>query len=320
MKKVLSILLVAVLGISLTGCGSATTEDTNDSSKTVQIEAVNGSDEMIMVDYPLDPQRVVVLNYQTLDFLDAVGLGDRVVGTISDSTMPEHLHKYMNDPEIAQLGGMKEYDMEKIMELEPDMIFSSDRSASNYDEFVKIAPTFAAYIDYEKGFFDSYKELATKHATIFNVGDKVDATIDGYEERIVKIAEVSQGKSAMLLIFAGGLNVLGDDGRASIVTNEMGFKNMYTGEDVNHGNISSYEGILEQNPEYIFVLDKDTAVGEDSTAAKQQMDNEVIQKTDAYKNDKIIYLEPGNAWYLADGGITSMDLMITNIEEGLGIK
>ncbi len=79
---------------------------------------------------------------------------------------------------------------------------------------------------------------------------------------------------------------------------------------------------LDFNPEYMFVLDKDTAVGTEAVAAKDQMEinNPVIEATTAYKNGNIIYLEPGDVWYIADGGITFLDLMISNIEIGLGLK
>ena len=327
MKKILGLVLAATMSFAVVGCTSEPKEDTNveqnkeeETPETVKITTVNGKDEEIEVDFPYDPQRIVVLNYQTLDFLDAMGLGDRVVGVIEGGSTPEHLKKYQENEDIVKVGGMKDYDMEAIMELEPDAIFSSDRSAKNYDNFVKIAPTMAAFVDYDNGFLESYKELAETHSTIFGLGDKVDETIAGYEERIEKIAEFAEGKTALLGIFAGGLNTLGDEGRASIITNEMGFENLAGDVDVNHGNISSYELFLELDPEYMFILDKDTAVGaEGSTLAKDQMDNEIIQQTQAYKNDKIIYLEPGSVWYMADGGITGMDLMLSNIEDSLGL-
>ncbi len=57
-----------------------------------------------------------------------------------------------------------------------------------------------------------------------------------------------------------------------------------------------------------------------AVAAKEQMDNDIIKQTTAYQNDQIVYREPGSSWYLCDGGITAMDQMITNIEEGVGLK
>ncbi len=328
MKRFISLMLALALSLSLVACSTSQEEETTQTStetatpETVTITVTNGVDEKIEVEFPKDPQRIVVLNYQTLDFLDAMGLGDRIVGTIGGESMPEHLKKYMEDENIVQLGGMKDYDIEAIMELEPDAIFSSDRSASAYDDFMQIAPTMAAYITYEDGFWNSYVELATTHATIFGLDGALDETLTEYESRIAAINEFANEKTASLLIFAGNsLNTLGDNGRASIVTTDMGFNNVSAGIDVNHGNEIAYDFLLEVEPEYIFVLDKDVAVGEEgATPAQEQMDNEIVHQTSAYQNDKIIYLTPGADWYTGDGGITAMDNMISCLETALGLK
>ena len=39
----------------------------------------------------------------------------------------------------------------------------------------------------------------------------------------------------------------------------------------------------------------------------------------AYQKDRIVYLTPA-AWYLAEGGITAMDLMFSDVEMALGIE
>ena len=342
MKKLLSLMLVAGLTLSLGACSSTDTntqtdgqtegqtdgqptEDMTDENveATTQMITVTDAEGMpIEVEFPANPERVVALNWQTVDFLDSVGMGDKIVGMVTSESAPAHLQKYVDNEEIVKVGGMKDIDMEAVMSLEPDVIFSSDRTESKYEEFSKIAPTMAAYVDYSKGFMEGYKELAAKHADMFNVEGEIDETIKSYEERVAKIAEFAEGKTALLGIFAGGLNTLGNEGRASIVVNEMGFENLAGGDDVNHGNVSSYEAWLEMNPDYMFILDKDTAVGTEAVAAKEQLEvnNPVIAQTDAYKNGNIIYLEPGAAWYVADGGIESLDLMIECVEEALGLK
>ena len=349
--KPLIFALVAAMSLSAVGCSSATepettttteaktetTTETKEESKeevkeevkeeatapkTHMVKVPNAEGKLIDVEFPVDPQRVVALNYQTVDFLDAVGLGDRIVGMIKEGTVPEHLQKYVDDESIVNLGGMKDVDMEAVMSLQPDVIFSSDRTRKMYDEFSKIAPTFAAYVNYADGFMEGYENLSETHGQIFGISGDIASIIEGYNARIAKIAEFAEGKTALLGIFAGGLNTLGNTGRASIVVNEMGFENLAGDENVNHGNVSSYEAWLEMNPDYMFVLDKDTAVGTEAVAAKEQLEvnNPVIAETDAFKNGNIIYLEPGSAWYLADGGITSLDLMISCVEEGLGLK
>ncbi len=341
MKKILALALAASLALSMTACGGAEeapveeeavvestapeaeaeTEEETEGGETITVTVLDAEGNDIDVEFPVNPERVVVLNHQTMDFLDAVGMGDRVVGYIKGGTYPEHLQKYIDDENIVNVGaGLKDIDMEAVMSLEPDVIFSSDRTESMYEEFSMIAPTMSAAVIYEDGFMASYKELASKHGQIFGISGEVDDIIAGYEERIAAIAEFAGEQTASLLIFAGGLNALGDAGRCSIIVNEMGFSNVKGDEDVNHGDAISYDGLLELNPNWFFVLDKDTAVGEEATAAKEQMENDIIAQTDAYKNGQIVYLEPGAAWYIADGGITSMDLMITNIEEGIGLK
>ena len=344
-KQILSILAIGVMGFAMVGCASdqqdpattpaptqEATQDQGEADATTAPEAAttqkvtvpNAEGQPVEVEFPVDPQRIVALNWQTVDFLDAVGKGDQIVGMIKSGTYPEHLKKYVDNEEIVNVGGMKDIDMEAVMSLEPDAIFSSDRTKSKYDDFSKIAPTFAAYVAYDGdgGFMDGYKKLAATHAQIFNVAGEVDEIIKGYDERIAKIAEFAEGKTALLGIFAGGLNTLGNQGRASVVVNEMGFENLAGDENVNHGNISSYEAWLELNPDWMFILDKDTAVGTEAVAAKEQMEvnNPVIAETTAFKNGQIVYLEPGNVWYVADGGITSLDMMISCIEQGIGLK
>jgi len=325
LKKILgvSILSVAILG-AVAMLSSARTVETIAAEaveKTVAVTVENEKGEAIEVEFPKNPNRIVALNLQTVDFLDAVGMGDKIVGMIKEGVFPEHLQKYVDDKSIVNVGGMKDVDMEAVMSLQPDVIFSSDRTAKMYKEFSMIAPTMAAFVDYEAGFMNGFKNLADQHSAIFGVEDELDEIITEYDARIERIADFAEGKTALLGIFAGGLNTLGNTGRASIVVNEMGFENLAADKNINHGNVSSYEAWLKYDPDYMFVLDKDGAVGTKSVAAKEQMEknNPVIAQTSAYKEGKIIYLEPADVWYMADGGITGMDLMISNIEEGLGL-
>ena len=54
------------------------------------------------------------------------------------------------------------------------------------------------------------------------------------------------------------------------------------------------------------------AVVNKKAAEKSEIENVLVQQTNAYKNGKIIYLNP-EVWYLAGGGITSVNAMIDEI-------
>ena len=320
MKKLLSLLLVVVMTFSFIACGQ---EGGGEEASTVTVTVTDSAGEEVDVEFPSSVERVVCLNYASLDFLDAVGLGDKVVGCLNDSgSTPKHLAKYTQSGKVTQVGTMKEPDMEAIMALEPDVIFSSDRTEGKYDQFSLIAPTFSAYIDYSAGYMSGFKILAEKHGKIMGVDtSKVNEIIAGYEERIAKIAEFAEGETCLLGIFTGGITTLGNSGRAMIVTNEMGFENLKA-DNVNYSNISSYESWLELDPDWMFVLDKDTVLTTEAIAAREQMEvnNPIIAETKAFKSGQIVYLEPGADWYVNDAGVTSLGKMITCIEEGIGLK
>lgn len=50
------------------------------------------------------------------------------------------------------------------------------------------------------------------------------------------------------------------------------------------------------------------------------VENEVVKQTNAYKNNKIIYLEHSNVWYTASGGITALGVMLDDLELSLGLN
>ena len=74
----------------------------------------------------------------SLDILDALGVGDRVVG--SASTSLDYLQSYVTDNDVANLGTIKEADLEAVMACEPDVIFIGGRLSKSYDALSEIAP------------------------------------------------------------------------------------------------------------------------------------------------------------------------------------
>ena len=85
-----------------------------------------------------------------------------------------------------------------------------------------------------------------------------------------------------------------------------------------HGNEASFEFVVEKNPDYIFVMDRDAAIStEGAKLAQEIMENELVMQTDAYKNGNVIYLANPGVWYTAEGGITALDIMLSDLESGL---
>ncbi len=226
--------------------------------------------------------------------------------------------KYTDDAKIVNIGTAKELDMEKLVESQPDVIFIGARMQERYDELSKIAPVVYLEVDYEKGSFESIKKNIATIAKIYGVDHKADAAIKGYEQRLAAIKAKTAGKSAVIgLVTSSSLHTLGNNKRCALITTDAGFHNLAKDVASMHGNESSLELLVKLDPEYIFILDRDSAISKPGAKlAEQVMDNELVKKTAAFKNGKIFYLTPA-PWYLSEGGITATDIMLSDIEKAL---
>lgn len=317
MKRFISLMMSALLVLGLCAVASA---EASDPSDTVTITALNGSGEAVELSVPRDPQRIAILDMASLDILDSLGLSDRVVG--SAGTTLDYLQHVVTDEEVANLGTIKEADMEAVMACEPDIIFIGGRLSASYDALSEIAPVVYLSTDSELGVVESVRKNATTIAGIFGLEAQVEEKMAGFADRISALQEISRDKTAIVgLVTSGGFNVLGNDGRCSLIGREVGFNNI--GVDANidtstHGNEASFEFVVEKNPDYIFVMDRDAAIAtEGAKLAQEIVENELVMGTDAYKNGNIVYLAHPAVWYTAEGGITALDIMLQDLETEL---
>lgn len=347
MKKFISLALAFMMTLSLASCNGdssgddlsssgssavtisseAAADDNSSSSQsseqtpeTVTIQSYNANKEKVDLEVPYDAQRIAILDMACMDILVSLGLGDRVVG--SASTSLDYLQEYVTADNVANLGTIKEADLEAVMACEPDVIFIGGRLASSYEALSEIAPVVFLATDSEIGVVESVRANANVIASMFGLESKVNDLMSGFDSRIQALSDFAKDKTAIIgMATSGSFNVLGNDGRCSIIGLEIGFENI--GVDANidtstHGNEASFEFVVEKAPEYIFVMDRDAAIGTDGAQLAQQiMENELIMGTSAYQNGNIIYLAHPAVWYTAEGGVTALDIMLQDLESEL---
>lgn len=309
MKKFVGLMLSAMLLLGAALCVA---------DESVTIASLNATGEVADVVVPYDPQRIAILDMASLDILDSLGLGERVVG--SASTSLDYLLDYVANDDVKNLGTIKEADLEAVMACEPDVIFIGGRLSKSYDALSEIAPVIYLATDSELGVVESVRKNAKTIASLFGLEDQVDEKMGGFDARIETLAAFAQDKTALVgLVTSGSFNVLGNDGRCSIIGVEIGFENLGDGDATStHGNESSFELIVDLNPDYIFVMDRDAAINaQGAKIAKEIVENELVMGTDAYKNGHIVYLEHPAVWYTAEGGITALNVMLEDLESGI---
>ena len=313
MKKLVSLLLAALMLLGMASFALAEA-----APETITITSLNAEREPVELEVPYDPQRIAILDMPSLDILDRLGLGDRVVG--SATTTLEYLQAYVPGDTIANLGTIKEADLEAVMACEPDVIFIGGRLSASYDALSEIAPVVFLSTDTEIGVVESVRNNATTIASMFGLEAQVDELMAGFDARIEALAAFAEGKNAIVgLCTSGSFNILGSDGRCSIISVEIGFDNLGDGDvTATHGNESSFELVVELDPDYMFVLDRDAAIGTDGAQlAKEIVENELVMDTDVYKDGHIVYLANPTVWYTAEGGITALDIMLNDLEGAL---
>lgn len=338
MKRIITLTLAAIMVFSLAACGSSDTASDNNVSASevsvseadarnetetpdsITIKSLNANQEEADLEVPYDAQRLAVMDMAALDILDTLGLGDRVVG--SSTTSLDYLQDYVTDDNIENLGTIKEADMEAVMACEPDVIFIGGRLSGSYEALSEIAPVVYLSTDTEIGIVESVRKNASTIASMFGLEDEVDSLMADFDSRIETLSDFAEGKTAIVgMCTSGSFNVLGNDGRCSLIGVEIGFENIGVDADIDtatHGNEASFEFIVEKNPDYIFVMDRDAAIGTDGAQLAQDiMENELVMSTDAYQNGNLVYLAHPAVWYTAEGGVTALDLMLQDLETTL---
>lgn len=266
MKKLLlpfTILLVLILG----ACNSETT-DTKASETKVEPTTITYESETGPVEVPADPKRVVVLatyagNVAALDV--------NLVGVDSWSKSNPGYDSYLADVEEVS-----EENLEKIIELDPDLIIGSS-TTQNLDKIKEIAPT----VTFTYGKVD-YLTQHLEIGKLLNKEKEAQSWIDDFKERSAvagKEIKAKIGEDATVSVienFDKQLYVFGDNwGRGTEVIYQAMGLNMP--EKVKEMALEAgyYALSLEVLPEY---------AGDYVIFSKVADQDNSFQETDVFKN------------------------------------
>ena len=312
-KKVLGI-VIAIIVVLVGGLaifkGNVGQAEEKTSSETILVKHRYGETNV-----PKNPKTIAVLDYAALDILNIMGVE---VAALPQSNLPSYLEEFKND-KYVDLGSLKEFSLEKINEVKPDLIIIEGRQEDSYDELSKIAPTIGLGTE-GTDHFASVKNNVKILGEIFGKEDFANSEIEKIESEVKALNEqvTSENKNALVVMVSdGSMSAFGTNSRFGSIYNDFGFKAAAeTVKEGKHGDTISYEYILDKNPEYLFVIDRNVITGKENESAKDIIENDLTKKTDAYKNDRIIYLNP-QVWYVGGAGITASNMMIDEIKAAI---
>lgn len=315
--KIRRTIIAATAGISLllAGCTTGGTDTASDSTASQQARAKTEARTLDAENGPVtvdsEPQRVVVLDYASLDTMVSLGLKDRIVETSKSANMPPAAEGIE-----ANAGSLKEPNMEAIAAANPDLIIIGKRQAKMLGEFEKIAPTANLALDYDHYTLESNLKHVEALGAFFGKEKEAKQKADALRDRAREIRESvkpDQERAVIVMTNGGEISLFGPDSRFGIVFNDLGFTPAGNMErNSAHGENASFELLKKLNPQTMFVLDRDATIGEEGHSAKATLDNDLVKSTDASKNDRV-YMLNGADWYLNGGGVDSMERMLDDV-------
>lgn len=292
-------ILAAVLSLCL--AGSAVAE--------IRVQHKQGELQLQQV-----PQRVVTFDIGVLDSLDALGID--VLGVPKDF-LPPHLSHYA-DARYQQIGSLFEPDFEALAALQPDLIIIGGRSAPSYRQLSRLAPTLDLSHEFTDFLPDFYRN-ARILGQVFDKEAEVEARLAQIDVQLEDTRALAEHvENGLVIITSGGrVSAYGQGSRTGWLHEHLGIipavDNLKEGT---HGDPVSFEFILKTDPDYLFVLDRDSAINAGTDAARALLDNELIHQTRAWQNNRVIYLNP-QIWYVTVAGLNATPAMIEEVHVAL---
>ena len=318
MKKCLPTLLAAALALGLAACGQQTDSKTaSDSTSQAAGEQIKLSSKAGEITIPANVSKIAVMDYTSLDTFVALGASDKVIGLPLSSAVPSSLASF-KDGKYADFGAVNNVNLEKLAAAQPQLVISADRLQKQTDALKQIAPTYHYSID-TNNYWQSFHEQTLNLAKIVGKTTEAEQKLQALDAEAAKLSEKTKGKTALIVLVNNDkLMAFGQHSRFGLIHDKLGFTPADASIKVGtHGQSISYEYIAEKNPDYLFVIDRASAVTGKSGGAQAALDNDIVKQSKAAKENHIVYLDANN-WYLMNGGLDAMHEMVAEV--GSAIK
>lgn len=254
------------------------------------------------------PKKLAVFDVGVIDTLESLGV--KVDG------IPKKIFvDYIATNNKIVVGSLFEPSLEKLNALEPELIIVGTRSAKQLKSVKKVAPAIDLSLKGNNYFQESL--VRTKDlGKLFNKEAKAEKIISELKSLRDKAREKSknQGRVLMLLVSGSKVSSYGKKSRAGWLHSELNLNLIEDStNDKPHGHPISFEYIAKTNPDWIIVVDRAQAIGKKKLkSAKVVLDNPLVERTKAWKNNQVIYLNAANI-YIPVGGTEAMKRTLTDL-------
>lgn len=264
-----------------------------------------------VVEVPVNPKRVVVMDYGALDVMQQLKLENHIVAIAKGqgaSFLPDRLKSFKNS-KYKNLGNPGQPNYDELAKSKPDVIFASFRQAhtKTLEEMKKAAPNAKiVFISPQNDdYIASIKNNTKNIGKIFEKQKEVKKLVTQLDDKVAETKKRVGDESVLFLnVDDKGLKTYGSTGRfGGFLNQDLGIKHADKQMKANSsGILISNEYLNEINPDKLFVIDRTKKANGQSKTIPQSLQNDVIKNSKAIKNDDVTLFE-ANSWFFGEGGI-----------------
>ena len=302
MKKLLAITMSLIMVFALAACGGDTTSGGGDATGyPMTITDSSGSEVTI----ESEPEKIVSLSPSCTEILYALGLGDKMVGVSTWCTYPEEATK------VEQVGDTYSVNVERIIEMEADIVFVSGIAAADAVDALAQAgiPVFCTDTTTLE---DIYNNIQTM-GTVTNTAEAATAVVEDMKADVEALQEeFASYETKSLFIDLGDLYSTSKEDYLGNSLALINVENIALDYDYSSPQLSA-ETVIEKNPDVYIAM-----CGEADFVMPDGFD-----QIAAFQNDEVYYIEYADSrsdMITRDGprfieGLRELGKLIHQIEE-----
>lgn len=265
---------------------------------------------------PANPETIAVLDIGAIDTLTALGV------SIEGVPAPIYLSRLQPVADAATpVGDLFEPDYEALANLAPGLIIAGGRSAEAVPTLAEVAPTIDMTI-WGDGHIDQVKARTAAYGAIFGLEAEAEALNAALDAAVAETAAAvaGQGDALIVLTSGGAVSAYGAGSRFGWIHQALALPEAVAGVDEQtHGEAISFEFIAEANPDWLIVIDRGAAIGEEGEAAAATLDNPLVAGTTAWTAGHVIYVDAADI-YISGGGHGAMMNVLDQIATGFAAE
>lgn len=287
MKRSLALLMVLVMSLSVVSCGGQSAGSGSQSGSAVNsgeqdavISLVDQAGRTVTLDHPAET--LVSCYYITTYATIALGISDRVIGLEKKAdTRPIY---QMAAPQLLdqeQVGTMKEFNVEAVAALEPELVLMPKKLAEYADTLTDLGIQ-VLVVNPESQ--EQMEEMLTLIAKACGVEDKAEQLLKYYDEQMDGLSKLLKEEESPRVYLGGNSSYLTTAPGAMYQSDLISLaKGVNVAEDIegDYWTEVSYEIILAADPEVIILPSKADYTVEDVLSDAQ------LQGVTAVKNGAV---------------------------------